>query len=105
MIFGGLIKLLHMPTFVIFLQSWMISSDIMRQKFDALTLVPRVFTLVETQFENTIKQFRFDNASELAFTDFFHTKGVLHQYSCVARPVQNSLVERKSQDLLNVARS
>lgn len=77
----------------------------MRQKSDALVIVPRFFQLIETQFGKTIKRFRSDNAPELSFVEFFHSKGVLHQFSCVGRPEQNSVVERKHQHLLNVARS
>lgn len=58
--------------------------------------------MVRTQCDKKIKIFRSDNARELAFTDFFHNEGVLHQFSCVDRS-QNSVVERKRQHLLNVA--
>lgn len=68
-------------------------------------LIARLFNMIDTQFQCKIKCFRSDNAKELAFSDFFHQRGVLHQYSCVERPQQNSVVERKRQHLLNVARA
>ncbi|KAL5547625.1 hypothetical protein UlMin_002856 [Ulmus minor] len=55
--------------------------------------------------KDQLKLFRSDNAPELSFVEFFQDKGVLHQFSCVERPQQNSVVERKHQHLLNVARS
>lgn len=67
--------------------------------------IPKFFSLVETQFHKVIKAFKSDNAPELHFTDYFNSKGVLHQFSCIGRPEQNSVVERKRQHLLNVARA
>lgn len=52
-----------------------------------------------------IKQFRSDNAKELAFIYFFHSNRVIHQFSCVERPGQNSIIDIKHQHLLNVARA
>lgn len=78
---------------------------LLKQKSDVSSIIPRFFNMVKTQFDKIIKVFRSDNARELAFTDFFHNEGVLHQFSCVDRPQQNSVVERKHQHLLNVARA
>lgn len=61
--------------------------------------------MVNAQFDKKIKVFRSNKARELAFTDLFHNEGVLHQFSSVDRPPQNSVVERKHQHLLNVARA
>lgn len=60
---------------------------------------------IDTQFNNKVKQFRSDNAKELAFNALFSEKGILQQYSCIETPQQNSVVEKKHQYLLNVARA
>lgn len=76
---------------------------LLKNKSDALQVVSGFFCMIDTQFHKNIKVFRSDNANELQFTDFFLEKGVLHQYSCVERLQQNSVIERKHQHLLNVS--
>lgn len=78
---------------------------LMRSKSDVLHIIPLFFKLVETQFSKVNKVFRSDNAPELKFSDFFASIGTIHQFSCVQTPQQNSVVERKHQHLLNVARA
>lgn len=78
---------------------------LMQHKSETLHLVSRFCIMIETRFHKKIKSFRTDNAKELAFTDLFQQRSILHHFSCVQTPQQNSVVERKHQHLLNVARS
>lgn len=77
----------------------------LRNKNDASKVFPAFITLISTQFQTKIKAIRTDNALELAFTDLITQTGMIHYFSCVYTPQQNSVVERKHQHLLNVARS
>lgn len=52
-----------------------------------------------------MKAVRSDNAQELKFTDLFQSKGIQSFHSCPETPQQNSVVERKHQHILNVARA
>ena len=46
----------------------------LKHKSDVHIIIPNFFSLVTTQFGANIKQFRLDNAKELAFIDFFQRK-------------------------------
>ena len=61
--------------------------------------------MIQTQYNSTIKAIRSVNAPELVFVDLLKTHGMIHHYSCAYTPQQNSVVERKHQHILNVARS
>lgn len=55
---------------------------LMKQKSDVSFIIPKFFSLIETQFSKVIKRFRSDKEPELQYTDFFNAKGILHQFSC-----------------------
>ncbi|KZV44012.1 hypothetical protein F511_31187 [Dorcoceras hygrometricum] len=61
--------------------------------------------MIRTQFDKKIKCLCSDNACELSLTEYLQTQGTLHQFSCVETPQQNSVVERKHQHILNIARA
>ena len=68
---------------------------LMHSKSKASSLLINFVNLIETQFQVRIKQIHLDNAKELAIADFLASKGILHQFSCVEHPEQNSVVEWK----------
>ncbi|KAG7588381.1 Integrase catalytic core [Arabidopsis suecica] len=78
---------------------------LLRNKSEVLTIFPDFLKMVETQYKTTVKGVRSDNAPELKFVELFKAKGIIHYFSCPETPEQNSVVERKHQHILNVARS
>lgn len=82
--------------------SWI---HLMKQKSEATQLLKKFVAFAQTQFNRTIKAIRSDNAKELALTEFLQELGIHHQFPCPHRPQQNSVVERKHQHILNVAKA
>lgn len=78
---------------------------LLRTKSDVLHVFPAFINKIETQYNEKIKSVRRDNAPELKFDKLFREKGIVSYLSCPETPEQNSVVERKHQRLLNVARA
>ena len=77
----------------------------MKYKSEASSLIQFFYNLILTQFNLPIKVIRSDNGPEFALNSFYASKGIMHQLSCVETPQQNSVVERKHQHLLTMARA
>lgn len=78
---------------------------LLKTKDAVLTVFPDFLTMIETQFKMMVKAVRSDNAPELRFTELYKKKGIVAFHSCPETPEQNSVVERKHQHILNVARA
>ncbi|RVW20422.1 Retrovirus-related Pol polyprotein from transposon RE1 [Vitis vinifera] len=77
----------------------------LKNKSEVQKYIPDFFAFVKKQFGKEVKAIRSDNAPELFLSNFYHSLGVIHYRSCVETPQQNSMVERKHQHILNVARA
>ena len=82
--------------------TWII---LMAHKGETRKHLVNFISYIETQFSTKLKCLRSDNGPEFLMYNFFQSKGILHQRSCVECPQQNGIVERKHQHILNVARS
>jgi hypothetical protein len=78
---------------------------LMKHKSEARILLIHFIYLVENQFGKNVKVVRSDNGPEFKISQFYSSKGIIHQTSCVNTPQQNGVAERKHRHLLNVARA
>lgn len=78
---------------------------VMKNKSEAIKIIPTFYNMVFIQFNASIKYIRSDNGLEFNLLDFFAAKGIIHQLSCVGTPRQNEVVGRKHQHFLIVARA
>jgi hypothetical protein len=78
---------------------------LLHSKSQTRQLLQTFYPLIQTQFEVNIKVVSSNHGLEFLMLDFYQSKGILHQMSCVETPQQNSAVERKHQHFLNVARA
>lgn len=77
----------------------------MKSKSEAKSLLHEFYLYEETQYSIKIKWIRIDQKQELSMPNFYSLEGIIHQTSCVSTSQQNSVVERKHQHTLNVARA
>jgi hypothetical protein len=78
---------------------------LMKHKSEARQRIIEFITLIENQLKTIVKAIRSDNGPEFIMPNFYASKGIIHQTSCVETPQQNARVERKHQHILNVARA
>ena len=78
---------------------------LLKNKSEVSSHVKNFVTLIHTHYQITLKYIRSDNGPEFLLPEFYASKGIIHQKSCVETPQQNGRVERKHQHILNVARA
>jgi hypothetical protein len=82
--------------------TWVI---LMKNKSEARVNVQNFIQFIATQHNCVVKSVRTDNGPEFTMSDFYASKGIFHQTSCVESPQQNGRVERKHQQILNIGRA
>lgn len=81
---------------------------LLKGKAEVGSVFQNFYSLIKTQYNESIKILRTDNGTEYFTTvlaDFLIKNGIIHQSSCVGTPKQNGVSERKNRHLLEVARS
>jgi transposase InsO family protein len=82
--------------------TWVI---LMKHKSEARQKLIDFITLIKNQSNIDVKIIRSDNGPEFIMPQFYSSKGIIHQTSCVETPQQNGRLERKHQHILNIARA
>jgi transposase InsO family protein len=80
----------------------------MKAKSDVTGYMKRFITLIQTQFDKTVKAFRADGGTEYntnEILDFLKDNGIVFQRTTPASPQSNGVSERFNQTLLNMTRS
>ena len=80
----------------------------MKEKSEASTKFKDFHTMIQNQFQTNIKVFRSDNAKDYfnsILGEYFKAYGIIHKSSCIDKPQQNEVAERKNRHVLEVARS
>jgi len=67
----------------------------MIEKSKAQNHITGFIAYVENNFNTTIRTIRTDNGLEFDMNNFFSSKGIVHQRTCVETPEHNDIVERK----------
>ena len=78
---------------------------LLKAKYEVKGYLISFHKLIQNQFGTNIKSIRFDNGQEFLLTDFYSAHGIILQKSCVYTPQQNSIMERKHQHILSIARA
>ncbi|GAA0171713.1 hypothetical protein LIER_25685 [Lithospermum erythrorhizon] len=77
-------------------------------KSNVFPILEAFIAYVSTQFNTQVKAIKSDNAPEFTgrtAMNFYTSKGIIHQSSCVHTPQQNDIVERKHKHLLETSRA
>lgn len=80
----------------------------MKYKSETYSIIKNFLQMVKNQFNTSVKVIRYDNGKEFTsnqIVKLFAENGILQQFSCPYTPQQNSKVEKKHKDLLNIARA
>ena len=77
----------------------------MHNKSEVKASIISFVAYAENHFSIKVKTIRTDNDIEFFMHDYFASKGIIHQTTCVETLEQNGIVERKHQHILNITRT